>query len=73
MAAAAAFADHRLDAALGELVAQRLGVVAAVGPDLGWPQTAGEQLVDQRQQVPAFVLVAGGQPDSERGAVCVDG
>jgi hypothetical protein len=68
----AASADPRLDRPLAQLLAKRLGVVAAVGPELARAQRAGEQLVDQRQQVAPLVLVAGRQPDRQRGAVCVD-
>jgi len=64
--------DPRLDRALPQLLAQRLGVVAAVGPQLARAQPASEQLVHQRQQVALLVLVAGRQPDRQRGAGRVD-
>lgn len=72
VAGAAAFADHGLDAAFGDGVAQWLAVVAAVGPELVGAQAAGEELVQQRQQLLAFVVVAG--PDRQRkgGAAGVD-
>ncbi len=47
-AGSAAFADLGLDAAVEELVAERLGVVAAVGPQLAGSDALLEQLVDQR-------------------------
>jgi hypothetical protein len=73
VALAASPADLRLDRPRAQLLAQRLGVVAAVGPDLGGAQAAGEQLIDQRQQVALLVLVPGRKPDGKRGAVGVDG
>ena len=48
-------------------------MVAAVGPDLAGPELALEQLVDQRQQVVALVVVAGREPDREREPVGVYG
>lgn len=73
MVSRAAFADHGVDAALGERGPELVGVVAAVGPELAGSQPAGEEFVDQRQQVSALVLVAGGEPDRERDTVSVDG
>jgi len=64
--------DPRLDRALPQLLAQRLGVVAAVGPQLARAQPASEQLVHQRQQLALLVLVAGRQPDRQRRAGRVD-
>ena len=61
---AAARADHRLELAQPQLRTQLAAVVAAVGPQLARADATGEQFVDKRQQLPAFVLVAG--PDSER-------
>lgn len=69
---AAAFADHRLDPAGAQLLTQPVGVIAAIGPQLDGSQSTREQLVDQGQQMPAFVLVAGGQPDRERDAGSID-
>lgn len=48
MAGAAAFADPWFDPALAQLLFELGGVVAAVGPQLGRPDAAGEQLVEQR-------------------------
>jgi len=73
VALAPSSADLRLDPPRPQLLTQRLGVVAAVGPELAGAQAAGEQLVDQRQQVAPLVLVPGGKPDRKRSAVGVDG
>jgi hypothetical protein len=70
---AAASADLRLDRSCAELVAELFGVVAAVGPQLPWPAlVALDQLVEQRQQVPLFVFVAGREAGRERRAARVD-
>jgi hypothetical protein len=50
------------------LAAELVTVVAAVGPELPWATTAAEQLVNQRQQMPPFVLVPRADPDRKRGA-----
>jgi hypothetical protein len=71
-AAPAAAADHRFDAACAQLPAELLAVVAAVGPELEGPQLACQQLVEQRQQVQSFVLVAGADPDRKRRPGRVD-
>lgn len=73
VALAAASADLRLDRPSAQLLAQRLGVVAAVGPQLGRPQAAREEVIDEREQLEPLVLVAAPEPDGERGAVGVDG
>lgn len=70
--AASASADHRFDAARTELPAELVAVVAAVGPQLDRPQLAREQLVEQRQQMQTFVLVAGADPDRKRRPRRVD-
>jgi hypothetical protein len=70
---AAASADPRCDRPCAQLLAQRLRVVAAVGPQLRRSQAAGKQLVDEREQLPALVLVAGPDPDCKRRADGVDG
>jgi hypothetical protein len=70
---AAGAADPRGDPALLELRLQLGGGVAAVGPELGGPQAALEQLVDERQQLAALVLVGGPDPDREGGAARLDG
>ena len=49
LAGSASFADSWLDSALAERLFERGGVVAAVGPELGGPDLAGEQLVDERE------------------------
>jgi hypothetical protein len=72
IAVATSPADLRLDTPRAQLLAERFGVVATVGPELLGALAAGEQLVDQRQQVALFVLVAGRDADGERGAVAVD-
>jgi hypothetical protein len=66
VAGAAAFADPRLDLSFGELMADRGGVVAAVGADLDRLDAALGERVDQRDQVTLFVLVAGGESNLER-------
>src|SRR5206468_1784864 len=63
---AAALADAGLDLALAQRPRERARVVAAVGPDLVGPDPARRQRVEQGQQVPALVLVAGREPDLER-------
>jgi hypothetical protein len=73
VAGAASFADLRLDPAFAERLAERLGVVAAVGPELARLDPLGEQAVDQRQQVPLFVFVCGREPDRERRSLGIDG
>lgn len=72
LAASSSSADHRFDPACTQLPAQLLAVVAPVGPELERPQIAGQQLVNQRQQMQSFVLVAGADPDRERCAGGVD-
>jgi hypothetical protein len=72
VAAAAAFADHRLDFPRAELLANRLAVVAAIGPQLRGPDPSGKHVLHQRYQVAAFVLVAGADPDRERRPARVD-
>jgi hypothetical protein len=54
-------------------LAQLLAVVAAVGPELERPHVACQQLVNQRQQMQSFVLVAGADPDRKRRPGGVDG
>src|SRR5438034_10039503 len=56
LAAAAAFADPRLDATRAQRVFELPRVVAAVGPQLLGPVAGRAQRVDQGQQVGAFVL-----------------
>jgi hypothetical protein len=72
LAAWALAADDGVDRAGAELVAEPLDVVAAVGPELARALAAGEQVIDERQQVALLVLVAGGQPDRQRRAGSVD-
>lgn len=73
MAAAAGLADPRFDAALAQLLFERAGVVAAIGPQLGrLDATLGER-VHERQQVPALVLVTGRDPHLERQPASRDG
>jgi len=73
VAFAAATADLGGDPACGEFGAEWVAAVAAVGPDLARPVTARVERVDERQQVRAFVLVAGSEPHLERPALPVDG
>ena len=63
VAGAAAFADPGVDLAVGELLADRAGVVAAVGADLEWVDAALSERVDQRDQMSLFVLAAGRESD----------
>jgi hypothetical protein len=73
LAGAAASADPWLDLAGAYSLALPVGVVAAVGPQLVWPPlVAFEELVEQRQQVPLLVLVAGRQADRQGRAAPVD-
>jgi hypothetical protein len=73
IAVAPAPADARLDRTRAQGLAERFGVVAGVGPQLGRSHTACEQLVDERKQVPPLVLAAARHPHGERGVVGVDG
>lgn len=66
-------ADARLDLPLGESLLERAGGVAAVCPELVGVDAGGGELVDERQQVAAFVFVAGCEPDREWLAGRVDG
>jgi hypothetical protein len=66
-------ADPRGDPASAQLRLQLGRGVAAVGPELGGPQAALEQLVDERQQLAPLVLVGGPDPDREGGAARLDG
>jgi hypothetical protein len=72
VAVAAALADLGGHSALFDLAAERVAAVAAVGPDLAWPVAGAGECVDQRQQVRAFVFVAGPEAYLERPAVRVD-
>jgi hypothetical protein len=69
---AAALADLGSDAAFAELVAEGVAAVTAVGPDLCRLVAGRGQAVEQRQQMGAFVFVAGPEPYLERPAVGVD-
>ena len=66
VAGAAAAADSRGRFAGADGVAEGVAAVAAVGPDLFWLVAGLADGVEQRQQVRAFVLVAGPEP-------CLDG
>ena len=70
---AAWLADARLDLPLGESLFERGGGVAAVCPQLVGVDAGRGELVEQWQQVAAFVFVAGCEPDRERLSVRVDG
>src|SRR5204862_6020970 len=65
-------ADPRADPARSQRLLVRGRGVAAVGPKLARPQPLSLQLVQQRQQVAALVLVAGAELDRERLAAGVD-
>jgi hypothetical protein len=73
VAGAAAFADPRFDLAGLQGLLELFGVVAAVGPELARLDPALGERVQEREQVAAFVFVAGGQPDFEWLTVAVDG
>jgi hypothetical protein len=53
------FADSRFDLAFAQGGVDRLGGVAAVGPEFVRADAACDQFVDERQQVASLVLVAG--------------
>jgi len=72
IAGAAAAADHGLDAALTELLAELVRVVAAVGPQLARDDPARSKLINKRQQLPPLVLVAGADPDRKRRPAGLD-
>lgn len=59
VARASAPADTRFDPAFAQLAFELARVVAAVGPQLAGLDAAFAQRVDERQQMPALVLVAG--------------
>src|SRR5437667_12853073 len=61
------------DPACLEFSAEAVAAVAAVGPDLVGLVAGGLEVVDQRQQLPALVLVAGPEPHLQRPAGGVDG
>jgi hypothetical protein len=62
----ARLADPRLDLAFAQRLLERLRGVAAVGPQLGRLDAARGERVEQRQQVPSLVLVAGREPHRQR-------
>jgi hypothetical protein len=71
IACPAAFADLGCDAAGAELVAEGIAAVAAISPDLARLVAEIGERVDERQQVRAFVFVAGADPDLQRPALGV--
>jgi len=73
LALAARPADLRRDPAPAQLRIELGRGVAAVCPELAGAKAAGEQLVDERQQLAALVLVGRPDPDREGGAAGVDG
>ena len=73
VAGAAWLADAGADFAFGESLFERAGGVAAVCPELVGVDAGRGELVEQWQQVAAFVFVAGCEPDRERLSVRVDG
>jgi hypothetical protein len=58
-------ADPRLDRAGEQFLFEPLRVIATVGPQLAGLETALDQRVDQREQIPALVLVAGAETNLE--------
>jgi hypothetical protein len=73
VAGAAWLADPGFDLALAQRMFDRLGGVAAVGPELARPDPLREQLIDQRDQVALLVFVSGREADRERCPVGVYG
>jgi len=65
-------ADPGRDLPFAELLFELFACVAAVGPQLARLDPAFAKRLQQRQQVPPFVLVAGRQPDLERQPGAVD-
>jgi hypothetical protein len=72
-ASAAWFADSRFDLAFAERSFERVGVIAAVSPELVRLDATGSERVHERQQVSLLVLVAGRQPHFQRRTMRVDG
>ena len=60
LAGLAPLTDARLDLPLTQRLLERLRGIAAVGPHFGRSDPPSRERVDERQQVPLFVLVAGG-------------
>jgi hypothetical protein len=73
LAGSARLADLGADAARGELGCVPFGGVAAVGPELVGDDACVRELVQQRDQVALFVVVAGAEQDVERQPARVDG
>jgi hypothetical protein len=72
LAGAPRLADPRLDLPVGQCLLVRARGVAAVGPQLGRLDADGGELVEQRQQVAALVLVAGAEQDRQRQPALLD-
>jgi hypothetical protein len=53
-------ADPGLDPALAQQLFEHPRGVAAVGPQLAWPDALAAERVDDRDQVTTLVLVTGG-------------
>lgn len=73
LAGVAPAADPRLDPAFAQRPFELPGVVAAVGAQLTRSDPALGERIEQRQQMPALVLVARRQPHLERPPVPIDG
>src|SRR5439155_22621886 len=73
VAGPAAFADLGGDPAPLEFGSEWVAAVAAVGPELGGLVAGSAERVDEREEVGAFVLVAGAEPEGEWPALGVDG
>jgi hypothetical protein len=58
--------DVRSNTTLAQSLSQRSGVIAPVGPKLAGMDAATFECVQERQQMPALILVTCGQPDRKR-------
>lgn len=72
LAAPARLRDAGLDPALAERLLELAAGVAAVGPQLLRADATPGEGVEEREQVPTLVLVAGGEADLEREPARVD-
>lgn len=73
LAGPAGLADPRCDLPFDQRLLELFGGVAPVGPQLTGADVSLGERVDQGQQVPAFVLVAGRESDLQGQPVRVDG
>jgi len=58
--------DVRLDLSFDERFCESGGVIASIGPDLQGVNASASECIEKWEQVPALVLVAGGEPDFKR-------